>query len=81
MNIKDKLDLMNLSKEFEVNQHEDGSYEIVLKGSNLVAFISLGEDQVNYYVTGVYNSCSDYERINMLQLEKLKKFVEFLMGE
>ena len=52
-------------------------YEIEDISNSLGAVIN-EDDSVTYYVTGVYNSGTDWEEINVEALEDLKKLCESL---
>ena len=80
-----KLDLLELAKEFTVKKEEDGSYSVCFSGeeyadSEVCAYIE-NNGSVRYYVTGVYNSGSDFAEIDITALEKLKEFCERMTGE
>ena len=80
-----KLDLMALAKEFMVEKQEDGSYSVCFSDgeyadSEVCAYID-NNGSVNYYVTGVYNSGSDFAEIDITALEKLKEFCERMTEE
>lgn len=65
------IELMDLLQTYIVNKLEDG-YEIEHKMESLSAFISF-EGEVKYFVSGVYNSGSDWEEIDIKELNKLVK--------
>ena len=73
----DKLELLSLAKDYSVKKHDDG-YRIECKNADLAAYID--EDyEIEYYVTNVYNSCSDYAKIDMEELMTLQKFCELII--
>lgn len=79
----DKLELLNLSKNFCVTkkdktQWSDSGYEVETMNSNLGAFIS-DDKKITYYVTGCYDSGSDWIDFDIDELTKLKKFCELMI--
>lgn len=77
--MNDKLELLAYSKEFQIDKRDDG-YEIQTHYEDLAAFIS-NDKKITYYVTGCYNSGSDWISFDIKQLEKLKKFCELMVKE
>lgn len=72
--ISEKLKFLDRSKGFTVNY---GEQESQIEGENVSAVIdSYG---VTYYVSGVYNSGTDYAEIDMNELMRLKEFCELLV--
>lgn len=72
----DKLELLSLGKDFIVTKRDDG-YEVEAS-SDLAAFIS-NDKKITYYVTGCYNSGSDWVDFDIDELTKLKKFCELMI--
>ena len=78
--INRNLKFLELSKDFEVSKADDlnlgGGYKVSAKDSNLVAFVYDGK--VEYAVSGVYNSGSDFADIDIDALDRLRAFCEML---
>lgn len=73
MTLAEKLKFLDRSKGFTVNY---GEQESQIEGENVSAVIdSYG---VTYYVSGVYNSGTDYAEIDIDELMRLKEFCEML---
>lgn len=72
------LDLLcnEQSSNYKFRKTEE-DYEIEDVNNSLGATIN-EDDGVTYYVTGVYNSGTDWEEINVEALEDLKKLCESL---
>ena len=72
------LDLLcnEQSSNYKFKKTEE-DYEIEDVNNSLGAIIN-EDDGVTYYVTGVYNSGTDWEEINTEALEDLKKLCESL---
>lgn len=73
----DKLELIQLSKNFTVDKKEDG-YEVEHRDYNLAAFISKDKN-IKYYVTGVYNSGLDWQEVNYKGLKEIQRFCELVI--
>lgn len=74
----DKLQLLSYAKDFQVIEKEDG-YEVLHIHEELSAFID-NENNITYYVTGVYNSGLDWVEIDVSELNKLKQFCELMIS-
>lgn len=72
------LRFLELAKDFKVEKREgDGdSYMVSVNGGDLVAIIEDGA--IDYCVSGVYNSGSDYATIDIEVLDRLRAFCEML---
>lgn len=80
-----KLDLLELAKKFTVKKEEDGSYSVYCSDeeyadSEVCAYID-NDGSIKYYITGVYNSGSNFAEIDITVLEKLKEFCERMTAE
>lgn len=75
----DKLNLLALAEDFSVVE-EPRRFTILVKDSDLVAFIDKNSGEITYFVSDVYNSVSDYAEIDIEVLTKLKKFCELLVS-
>lgn len=73
----DKLELLNLSKNFSVTKKDDG-FEVESTTDNIAAFIS-NDKKITYYVTDCYDSGRDWIDFDINELEKLKKFCELMI--
>lgn len=72
------LDVMTLIKDFDVKKVNSG-YEIESKQEEISAFVDEKLD-VEFYVTGVYNSGSDWAEINMEELRKLQDICKYIVN-
>lgn len=75
--MNDKLELLALSEKFSVVKKDDG-FEIECVNDTLAAFISK-DNEITYYVTGCYDSGSDWIEFDIKELEELKKFCELMV--
>lgn len=73
----DKLELLDLGKNFCVTKRDDG-FEVESTIDNIAAFISK-DKTITYYVTGCYDSGSDWVSFDINELTKLKKFCELMI--
>lgn len=73
----DKLELLNLSKNFCVTKKDDG-FEVESTTENIAAFIS-NDKKITYYVTDCYNSGCDWVHFDINELTKLKNFCELMI--
>lgn len=81
--MKEKLDLLSYARDFEVVKISNDTYneyEVTAKNGGIKAFISEDGD-IEYYVTGCYNSGDDDIWIDIEELQKLKEFCELLIKE
>lgn len=60
---------------------EDDIYEITDNDSNVGATIDADEGEIQYFVTGVYNSGCDWAEIDLEALEDMKKLCETLRND
>lgn len=82
---KEKLDLISLAKEFSVKrvvkkgEMEEDGYEVTFvdEGGNLAAFIP-DDGDIQYYVTGCYNSGCDWLEIQPNEFDRLREFCELM---
>lgn len=79
MTSRNALEFLAMANDFEIEKGEEGVYRVSPKDCNLCAIIA--GTLTEYYVTGCYNSGVDCISINIEKLEKLKNFVNCLMGE
>lgn len=79
--VKDKLELLSMAEGYMIKKKQGyaQTYEVQHDTAEVGAIIS--GDMIQYYITGVYNNCADWEEIDMDALMKLKKFCEFLVKE
>jgi len=88
MTIEDYLDIMEKSKRFDV-QRKGMCYDVSFKdersweyGDDLPIIATFTEQgRWEYYIKGVYNNGSDFERINVDRLMELKAFCESIGGD
>lgn len=87
MNIKEKLDLLSIAKDkFEIKEDKKDNhiitYEVLHLKADLAALITINDDSSNisigYYRTDCYNSGIEWLNIDIIALEELKSFCEFL---
>ena len=79
MTLQERLELLEMNREFEVLKVDEGYYRISF--NNLSAYISSKTSTPIYYVTGVYNSGCDEESFDINDLMRLKKFCELFLGK
>ena len=75
--INDKLELLSMAKQFMVSKRTDGGYDIDHKTENVAAVVFVN-GEIQYYVTGIYNSGTDWEEIDIEALNDLKRFCEMM---
>lgn len=83
-NITAKLRFLELARGFDVTRNSgDDGYDIQEKDGTMVALIVEGDaiEDVRYFISGVYNSGSEFAEIDMYELTRLKEFCELLMKE
>lgn len=87
MNIKEKLDLLSIAKDkFEIKEDRKDNntitYEVLHLKADLAALITINDNENNisigYYRTDCYNSGTEWLNIDIIALEELKSFCEFL---
>jgi hypothetical protein len=82
MDLKEKLELLALAKDFTVKKTSDDRgeeiYEVESNDAELTAVVA-DCGYIEYYITGVSNHLSDYAMINIDELLKLKAFCEALV--
>lgn len=76
--IEDKLELLKLSKGFTVDG-SDSRYSVESVTGDLAAVCEYG--RWTYYVTGCYDSGTDWVEIDTRELERLVRFTRFLSEE
>lgn len=74
--INDKLELLSMAEQFMVRKSCDG-YCIEHKIENIGAVI-YKNGEIKYFVTGIYNSGTDWEEIDIEALNDLKRFCEMM---
>lgn len=79
----DALRLVELGNRYIITRNVDADtqqidYDIESKVSSIACSIDL-ESRIKYYVTGVYNSGSQYAEIEMDALMELKEFAELII--
>ena len=75
--ISDKLELLSMAEQFIVSKRTDGGYDIDHKTENVGAVVFIN-GEIQYYVTGIYDSGTDWAEIDMDALMELKKFCEMM---
>ena len=75
--MNNKLELLALAKDFDVTKKSENIYEIEHINSDLGAVI--GNNEITYYLTGCYDSGSDWLGIDIKNLNKLQKFCELMV--
>ena len=79
--VNNKLELLAMASDYEVTKQEDRTFRVDVKDCNLCAIISPNNIDIEYYLTGVYNSGSYMEEIDVNSLNGLKKFCELMIKE
>lgn len=78
--ITDKLDLIAKAKLFKITKESDKNYSIEFQDTNATVAALIDKcGEAEYYVTGCYDSGSDWLEINIEELTELKEFVKFLL--
>ena len=77
--IERSLALIDSARGYRVTKGEGGAYEVWDDDASLAACYSGGEWA--YYVTGVYDSGSDFFEIDMGALGRLTEFTRLLGGD
>ena len=75
--INDKLELLSMAEQFMVSKRNDGGYDIDHKTENIGAVVFIN-GEIQYYVTGIYNSGTDWAEIDIEALNDLKRFCEMM---
>ncbi len=75
--INDKLELLSMAEQFMIRKSDDGYYDIDHKTENIGAVIYVN-GEIKYFVTGIYNSGTDWEEIDIEALNDLKRFCEMM---
>ena len=75
--INDKLELLSMAEQFMVSKRNDGGYDIDHKTENVSAVVFIN-GEIQYYVTGIYNSGTDWAEIDIEALNDLKRFCEMM---
>lgn len=78
MKIENKLKLLDLAKNFQIHKTEHG-YRVDYEDANLS--MSIEDDEIIYYATGIYNSGCDAVEIDIRCLNELIDFAKILMEE
>lgn len=78
MTIKERLDLIALSKDFKITPTSAG-YLVKCADYDLEAYIDSAGFCISYHITGVMNSAFDSHEIDMDELMKLKEYCEMLV--
>ena len=75
--INDKLELLSMAENFMVSKRNDGGYDIDHKKEDIGAVIYVN-GEIQYFVTGIYNSGTDWAEIDIEALNDLKRFCEMM---
>lgn len=75
--INDKLELLSMEKKFTVSKRNDGGYDVDHKTEDIGAVIYVN-GEIQYFVTGIYNSGTDFAEIDIEALNDLKRFCEMM---
>lgn len=75
----DMLKIIDLAQRFTITKTEQ-EYEIESNDSNIAASID-EEGEIQYFVTGVYNSGSDWFDINIEALDELKELCHLVIDQ
>lgn len=78
MTIKERLDLIALSKDFKITTADTG-YFVEHVDSYLAAYIDSAGFCISYHITGIMNSAFGSHEIDMDELMKLKEYCEMLV--
>ena len=70
------LDLLDFSKGFHIKK-EDSFYKVSHEDDDLVAYI--GGKEVEYYISGCYNSGINLKQIDVEAFRRLVKFCEAII--
>lgn len=77
--MQEKLDLLSLSNSFRVTKDsKNKKYEIESVNDSLAASID-EQGIITYYITGCYDSGSDWISFDEKEFEKLKEFCELMI--
>ena len=84
--IKNKLKLLSILNDFEIELKHEEYYEISCKCFNdkykeLKATIDIKTGETKYFMTDIYDNGFDYEEIDLEQLKKLRELVRLLKNE
>lgn len=80
MSMAGVLKLLSAAKEYEIERRSDAGYDVVDAEHSLAAFVP-DDGETKYYVTGVYNSGSDWQEIDVKALGRLRGFCGSLSKE
>ena len=72
------LELLSYGERFIITKNNENEYEIESKITSLGAIIN-EKNEIKYYVTGCYNSGSDWKSIDIKEFMNLKEFCELMI--
>ena len=73
MSFQDNLELLSMANKFKIDKRDGNYYIESLNYGGIVAVIESGFFEVNYYVSGCYDSGTDLMSINIKELEEIRK--------
>lgn len=81
MSLAENLELLSRAEAYCVSVNPNsGLYEVTPKDREANIAAMLFSNGWQYFLTGVYNTGSDWESIDITQLDALRKFCESLGG-
>jgi len=82
MELNKSLDLLALAENFKIDKpttkNDDWYYKVSEREGDLCAFFEL-DGTIKYYVSGVYNNCTDFANIDVERFNKLVAFCNLLV--
>ncbi|MGX7328292.1 hypothetical protein [Enterococcus bulliens] len=76
----DVLKLLEISQRFIITKQDDGSYDIESNNSDVGSSIDKTGD-IKYFLTGCYNSGSDWISIDVEALNELTELCELILKQ
>lgn len=83
MDLKSNLKFIEMSKDFEVKEVEDGIYEIEFNNAkeyDITALVDTNKEKISYFVSGCYNSGMDWIEIDIERFNKMMAYVKLIGG-
>ena len=76
--IEHNLEMIYLSKRYDIQKGDDNGYTVYDSDSELAAFYDIASNRWSYYVTDAYNSSVDCIEIKIDALNNLMEFTRLL---
>lgn len=80
MSFQENLELLSMADKFRIDKRDDKYYIENIEYGGIVAVVEGGFFNVDYYVSGCYDSGTDLMHINIKELEELREFIRLLQG-